>query len=138
MASGTPSAQVRIPLTGPLLPPPPLLLRLCYLVEKLSGGRKFMRRQKNYKGATAQENRRHTGGKRRKNYPAARAGGPKTREKNSHCQNCRTRNYHSAKNTLFHILIHCETIPYPYTLPKTLSQYIAETIPYPSPKHTLS
>ena len=37
---------------------------------------------------------------------------------------------HSTKNTLFHILIHCETILYPYTLPKTLFYYIAETIPY--------
>ena len=48
---------------------------------------------------------------RRKSYPAAGEGGPQSSKKLSH----------NAKNTLFQILIHCETIRYPYTLPKTLS-----------------
>ena len=57
MASGTPSAQVRIPLTGPLLPPP-RLLTLYFLgenhpaaAEKVSDGVKTMRRQNNYPAA---------------------------------------------------------------------------------------
>ena len=53
-----PSAQVRIPLTGPPLFPPSLLLTLYYLGE-------------NYKGASAEGSRRRTGGRRLKNYPAA-------------------------------------------------------------------
>ena len=47
-------------------------------------------------------------------------------EKISQCRNFSR----SAENSQFRILIHCQTISYPYTLSKTLSQYIAETIPY--------
>ena len=50
---------------------------------------------------------------RRNNYPR---GGPGKKFKFFFSENS-----HIAENTLFHILIHCETIPYPYTLPKTLS-----------------
>ena len=35
----------------------------------------------------------------------------------------------SAEKNQFHILLHCQTIPYPYTLSETLFYYIAETIP---------
>ena len=49
------------------------------------------------------------------------AGAPKNRKKISQCQKLS----HSADNTLFHTLIHCETVPFPYTLPKTLSYYFA-------------
>ena len=97
----TPSAQVRIPLTGPLLPPPPtsahtILLKgkFIWRRKKLSGGGKIMRRRNNYPG------RERVGQKFEKKCPKL---------------------LHSAENTLFYILIHCETIPYPYTLPKTLS-----------------
>ena len=88
-----------------------------------------MRRQNNYKGATAEGSRRRPGSRWRKkypaaeklsgggkfirrqnNYPAAGVGGPKIRKKISLCRKLS----HSAENTLFHILIHCETIPYTY------------------------
>ena len=69
MASGTPTAQVRITLTGPLFFfEPPLLLTSYYL-------------GKNYKGASA------NGRWRQKNYAAAEykscagAGEPKVRKK---------------------------------------------------------
>ena len=98
-----------------------VMLTLYYLRKKLSGGSvKTIRRGKNYKGASAD-------GRRRKIYAAAehlsRVGteGPKLQiffSKKSHV--CR-KLPHSAKNTLFHMLIHCGTVPYPYTLPKTRS-----------------
>ena len=44
-----PSAQVRIPLTGPLLPPPPTCAHTILLGEKVSsGGVKNTQRRKNY------------------------------------------------------------------------------------------
>ena len=46
MASGTPSAQIRIPLTDPLLPPPPF----TYSHTILLGGKLIRRRKKLYGG----------------------------------------------------------------------------------------
>ena len=54
MASGTPSAQVRIPVANLVFlpPPPPTYAHTILLAEKLSGGGvKIMRRQNIYKGA---------------------------------------------------------------------------------------
>ena len=73
MASGTPSAQVRIPVRDLILPPPPptsahtILLgeKIYPMVEKLCGGRINIRRQNKYP----------------QNYPAAGAGGPKSRKR---------------------------------------------------------
>ena len=78
----------------------------------------------------------------RKNYPAVKKlcgggiiipGGRKWTnffEKISQCRNLSR----SAENTLFHILIHGEAIPYPYTLPKnylnTLPKLYPILIPY--------
>ena len=95
----TPSAQVQVPV-GDLISPPPLILTLYYLgkkypaAEKLSSGLKFVRRRNNYPGPV------QVGQKFEKKIPKLS---------------------HSAENTLFPILIPCEAIPYPYTLPKTLS-----------------
>ena len=44
------------------------------------------------------------------------------------CQKFEKKSY-NAENTLLRFLIECGSILYPYTLPKTLSYYIAETIP---------
>ena len=41
MASSTPFAHVRIPLTGPLLPPAPLKLKLYYLGENYPAAEKL-------------------------------------------------------------------------------------------------
>ena len=79
----TPSAQVRIPLTCPLLSPPPTSDHTILLGGNLSGGGKTIPR-------------------RRKNYPAAEkisragAGGPKIQKKISKCPKLS----HSAENTL--------------------------------------
>ena len=93
MASGTPSAQVRVPV-GDLTSPPTSAHTI------LLGG-KIIRRRKNYVAAE---------------YLSS-AGGPKNRKKISQCRKLSQ----SAENTVFHILIHCETIPYPDTFPKLLS-----------------
>ena len=77
MASGTPSAQAGIPLTGPLLFPP-LMLTLYYLGEKISGGWKHMQRQKKNKGASAD-------GRRPNNCP----DGPNFEKKSHSAKNCR-------------------------------------------------
>ena len=95
----TPSVQVEIPV-GDLVSPPHLsshysTWRKIYpAAEKLTEGVKFNRR--------------------RHNYPRRGAGGQKIFKKIRKLSR-------SAEITLFHILIHCETIPYPNTLPKTLS-----------------
>ena len=68
----TPSAQVRVPV-GDLVSPPPLMLTLYYLREKLSGGEKIIRRPKNFAAAEW--------------LSRAGAGGPKIRKKS---ENCRT------------------------------------------------
>ena len=98
MASGTPSAQVRIPVRD-LVFPPPTYAHTILLGEKTSGGgvKKFQRRN-NY-AAPEQISR-------------AGAGGPKNGKKIRNLS-------HSAENTLRHILIQFGTIPYLYTLPKT-------------------
>ena len=86
MASGTPYAQVRVPVED-LVSPPHLCLhhttsgKIYPAAEDISGGVKIMQRQNI--------------------YPAAGAGGPKIR-KISQCRQL----LHSTKNTLFHI--HCE------------------------------
>ena len=106
MASGTPSVQVRIPVGDLISPPHSTSAHTILLGEKLSGGVKIMLR--------------------RNNYPGRARVGQKIEKKILQCRKLS----HTAENTLFHILIHCETIPYPYSLPKTLSLYIAENIPY--------
>ena len=77
MVSGTPAAQVRIPLTGPLLPPPHFCSHYTTwgksypAAEKLYGSSIFIR-ERQRKGAAGV--REAGGGKiirRRKNYPAA-------------------------------------------------------------------
>ena len=120
MASGTPSAQVRVPVGDLVFPP--FMLTLHYLGEKLSGsvsGRqvaeKIFRRRKNYPVA-----QKLCGGETI--IPGGRRWPKSSKKSPKIAAQCR--------KSLFHILIHCETIPYPYTLPKTLSQYIAETTPY--------
>ena len=103
----TPSAQVRVPVGDLGCPPPPTYAHTILLGWKiirrrknLSGGVKNYPGQNIYKGASAD-------GK-------AGADGTKIRKKIRKLSD-------SAENTLFPILRHCETIPYPYTLPKTLS-----------------
>ena len=105
MASGTPFAQVRIPVRDLIFPPPPTSAHTILL------GRKIIRWRKNYPAAA-----KICAGRiiirRRNNYPAAGAGGPEIRKKNPKIvAQCRK----------YPFVIHCETIPYPYTLPKTLS-----------------
>ena len=95
MASGTPSAQVRVPVGDLVFPPPPTSAHTILLGGKLSDGGKIIPRRRN-------------------NYPGRSRVVQKFEKK---CP----KPSHSTENTLFHILIHCETIPYPYTLPKTLS-----------------
>ena len=118
MACGTVSNLRR----RPGLPPQPMLT-LCYL-------RKLIQRRKNYAAAEysfSGEIIIHGGcGLTRKLKFVF--------EKTSQCRNLS----HSAANNPFYILIHCETIPYPYTLPKTLSVYIAETILMYCRSYTLS
>ena len=81
--------------------PPPTYAHTRLLGEKLSGGGvKNIRRRNSYAAA---EQRSRAG-----------AGGPKNRKKIRNLS-------HTAKNTLLHILIHCGTIPYLYTIPKTRS-----------------
>ena len=123
MASGTPSAPITSsrgaagssPGRKPRLPTPPPP-HLCS---------HYTTRVKNYKGASADVGRRKNlyvrGGiflreRQRKGAVGVRvaevgAGGP---NKIPQCRNMS----HSAGKTLCHILIHCETIPYPHTLPK--------------------
>ena len=96
MASGTPSAQVRIPLTGPLLPPP----QFCS--HYTTWGKNIRERQRKGPEAVGSANVRQGGRRRKKlyggetiirrrnNYPGGR-GWTKTSEKNSHsAENCRT------------------------------------------------
>ena len=85
-------------------PPPPHLPTYAHtilLVEKLSGGGVKIIRQ-------------HKFMRRQNSYPG-RARLDRKFEKKSH----------SDEDNPFHILIHRGTIPNPYTVPKTLSQYIA-------------
>ena len=128
MASGTPSAQVRLPV-GDLVfftPPPPTYADTILLGEKL----KIMLRQKIYKEASAGGSRRRTAGRRRvgQNFELFF-------EKLSLCREL----LHSAEITLFHMLIHCEiSFAQNQTLSPnlihyrsyTLSLYIAEAIPH--------
>ena len=109
MASGTPSAQVRTLLTDPLFSHPPSLFCSHYSTwgkiirerqRTVDGGVKIIRLRNFYAAAEC--------------LSQAGAGGPKSGDKIRKLS-------HSAENTLFHILIHYETIPYPHTLPKTLS-----------------
>ena len=112
MASGTPSAQVRVPVGDLIFFDPPLLLTLYYL-------------GKIYKGC---QRTADVGVKlirwRNKNPGQARVGKKfeKKIKKSSHCRKLS----HSDENTSTHILIPFGTIPYPYTLPKSQSYYIAE------------
>ena len=95
MAPGTPFAQVRIqPGT------------LYYWAKKKSCGVKVMQQQNNYPAA--------------ENYPGRARMGQNFEKKIEKISQLRKLSQR-AGNTLFHILIHCETIPYPFTLPKTLS-----------------
>ena len=105
MASGTPSAQVPIPVGDLVFPAP------TYAHTTLLGGR-IIRRLKKYTAAEILSG----GGK----IIRAGAGGPEIRRKTFEISQSRKLS-HTAKNTLFHVLIHCETNPYPYTLPKTSS-----------------
>ena len=50
MESGTPSAQVRIPVGDLVLPPPPTYAHTILLGEKISGGGKIMRWRNFYPG----------------------------------------------------------------------------------------
>ena len=65
---------------------------------------------------------------RRNIYP--RRPWKKTQEKILEKVSQRQKFSHGAEKTLFHTLLHCEALPYLYTLSKTLSLHIAETIPY--------
>ena len=100
----TPSAQVGIPVGDLVFPPAPTCAHTILLGEKII-------RERQRKGAVAEK---LCGGRiiilRRKNYPAAGAGGSKVRKKIRKLS-------HSSEKTLFQILIQCETIPYTYTLP---------------------
>ena len=110
MASGTPSAQVRIPVENLFfLRRPRTYAHTILLGEKLSGGVKLMRRQNNHPAAKKLCGRRIIIRWRNKNPRRARVGQKFEKKPNS------------AENTPFHILIHCETFPYPYAIPKTLS-----------------
>ena len=81
MASGTPSAQVQFPLTGPF-PPPTYAYTMLLQGEKLSGGGKNMPWQNNYKGASAD-------GRRRKNFPGRARVGQHFEKKSHGSENCR-------------------------------------------------
>ena len=96
LASGTPSAQVRIPLPGPLLfHPSPTSIHNIVLVQKWSGGKKTMRRQINYPAA--------------EDLTGAGARGPKIRFFSQKMSQCRKLS-HSAQNIILHILINGEII----------------------------
>ena len=107
MASGTPSAKVRIPVTDLFFSTPTsartiLLLEKYPVAEKICDGRKILR-QRNI-------------------YPGRAHPDQKFDKKTSECRKVS----HSAESTLFH----CGTIPYP--LPKTehYRLYLTEAIPY--------
>ena len=104
MASGTPSVHFRIPVGDFFFLTPPPHLCLHYTT-----GRKIIRRPKKYEAEEYSSGGRII-------IPDGRGWAEKSK-KISQRQNMS----HSADNTLILILIHCETIPYPYTLPKTLS-----------------
>ena len=104
MASGSPSAQVRIPIGDLFFFTYPLMLTLYYwgknypVAKKLCGGRIVIRRRNNYPGRVRLD------------------------------QKFDKRKSHSAEKTLFL----CGTVPYP--LPKTerYRLYITEAVAYPN------
>ena len=98
----TPSAQVRIPLTGPLLPPPTSAHTILLGGKIYDGGKIFPRRRKNYKGASAD-------GRWPNIYPG-RAQVPKNSKKNPKTvAQCR-------KYPIPNLYTLNRTIPYLYTL----------------------
>ena len=96
MASGTPSAQVRIPLTGPLLPPPTYAHTILF-AEKVI--------------------------RRRKNYPGRAKVGRKF-EKKPHrvaqCRKCPIPYIQTLSQTTPYLYKLNRTIPYLYTLTRTI------------------
>ena len=76
-AGSIPRRRLRLP---PL--PPTYAYTILLLAKKISGGVKIVRRQNNYKGASAEGSRRRTGGRLRNNYPGGR-GWTKNSKKNS-------------------------------------------------------
>ena len=106
MASGTPSTQIRVPV-GDLVYAPATNAHTILLGEILSGGVvKVIQQRKIYAAAN--------------NY-LGRARVDQNLEKKIKKVSQGRKLPHSAKNTLFQILIHWQAFPYPYILPETVS-----------------